>query len=188
MDEKDTNKRKYNWKSSVGNTSKQYLIIYFFVIVIIYIAVFASALILNIRTKYFSNIDFFLNDISVSIQSNIINEVNYQKWCLDNFSSEITSVKEKFDDESIRKILATKKNSTNFDLIVYYDVEGRYITSNDSLFNVNEIINNVKHGKKGFTFINDRSALFYVPVIKDNEVLGTLCGILSSENFALIIS
>lgn len=188
MDEKDTNKRKYNWKSSVGNTSKQYLIIYFFVIVIIYIAVFALALILNIRTKYFSNIDFFLNDISLSIQSNIINEVNYQKWCLDNFSSEITSGKEKIDDESIRQILATKKNSTNFDLIVYYDVEGRYITSNDSLLNVNEIINNVKHGKKEFTFINDRSALFYVPVIKDNEVLGTLCGILSSENFASIIS
>ena len=188
MDEKDTNKRKYNWKSSVGNTSLPNLIIYFFLIIIICITGVASAIVFNIRTKYIANNEFFLKDICSAIQSDIITEVDYLEWCLNTVSSEIASSKEQSDDERIRKILTTTKNSSNLDLLVYYDVDGDYITSNDSSFNSTEIIYKINHGDKEFTFLNDRSALFYVPVIKDKQILGTVCGILSLEKFASIIS
>ena len=188
MDEKNTNKKDYDWKKSFGNTSLQYFIIYFFLFIIITVTGVISVIILNVRKNYYSTNEFYLNDIVGSIQSDIINEFEYLEWHLYNAATEIASCKEQEGDEIIKRILDSSIRNSFLDLVLFCDINGNYIASDNTTQYKSEIIHKIIHGEKKLLFLNDKSALFYLPVKSDNEVLGSICGLLSLDSFVKIIN
>lgn len=183
----DKGKRRYEWKNSINENATNTTIIRGVFIILIILIVLMVSIGLKLRNNTATYSLYFAQYIASSTEEEVTKNINEIGEVLDKIANRIESIIAEKRFEIVEKIFETIAYSNDSNAIVYAGLDNNFFSNIDISLYKEKISSTIKHGLKDFIFFDDRSAFVYVPVYVNDDVIGSVGFLYSSEQLLDIL-